>query len=145
MPHVKMPAQRQRYVYEPERVYICARSLYILVRQSPARFIYNVQRPNSIYLLCDLVLAMVCVKKMSLCRGSSLFIETRTRYGHGTAIAITVTNTIYSRAYLTTVCCQEKRSGKYLTYHTGGYGSMHSYITTTQTLFLISFDKFLTL
>ena len=41
---------------------------------------------------------------------------------HGTAIAITVTNTIDSRAYLTTVCCQEKWSGKYLTYRTGGYG-----------------------
>ena len=32
--------------------------------------------------------------------------------GHGIAIAITVT----------TVCCQEKWSGKYLTYRTGGYG-----------------------
>ena len=36
--------------------------------------------------------------------------------GHCTAIAITVTNTIDSRAYFTTICCQEKWSGKYLTY-----------------------------
>ena len=63
---------------------------------------------------------MVCVKK----RTRRWFIDAHTprSRGHGTAIAITVTNTIDSRAYLTTVCCQEKWSGKYLTYRTGGYG-----------------------
>ena len=35
------------------RAYICARSLYI--GTSVTRFIYNVQRPNSIYLLRDLM------------------------------------------------------------------------------------------
>ena len=122
MPHVKIRATTTvRILYlilsEPERAYICARSLYI--GTSVTRFIYNVQRPNAIFLLRDLVLAMVCVKKTSL--HSSL------RRAHATVSARrspsrTVTNTIDSRAYLTTVCCQEKWSGKYLTYRTGGYG-----------------------
>ena len=75
------------------------------------RFVYNVhvQRPNAIFLLRDLVLAMVCVKKNFPLVYSSLR-RARTRHGH----KIT--------ARRSTVCCQEKWSGKYLTYRTGGYG-----------------------
>ena len=109
----------------PHIIGTSVRDPYILVRPSPARFVYNIQRPNAIFLLRDLALAMVCVKKNFPLVYSSLrrahATVTRSR-GHGTAIAITVTNTIDSRAYLTTVCCQEKWSGKYLTYRTGGYG-----------------------
>ena len=105
---------RPRNERAPHYRYICAQSVYI--GTSVTRFVYNVQRPNMIFILCDLVLAMVCVK-----RNSPLVYSSRSR-GHGTAISIMVTNTIDSRAYLTTVCCQEKWSGKYLTYRSGGYG-----------------------
>ena len=52
---------RPRNELAPHYRYICARSVYI--GTSVTRFVYNVQRPNAIFLLRDLVLAMVCVKK----------------------------------------------------------------------------------
>ena len=52
---------RPRNERPPHYRYICARSVYI--GTSVTRFVYNVQRPNAIFLLRDLVLAMVCVKK----------------------------------------------------------------------------------
>ena len=66
MPHVKMPHLficHAHVTNVPHIIYrfICARSAYI--GTSVTRFVYNVQRPNAILLLRDLVLAMVCVKK----------------------------------------------------------------------------------
>ena len=66
MPHVKMPHlfichAHVTNVRAPHYRYICARSVYI--GTSVTRFVYNVQRPNAIFLLRNLVLAMVCVKK----------------------------------------------------------------------------------
>ena len=85
---------RPRKERAPHYRYICARSVYI--GTSVTRFVYNVQRSNAIFLLRDLVLAMVCVKKNFPLVYSSL------RRAHATvtrsAIAITVINTIDSRA-----------------------------------------------
>ena len=67
----------------PHYRYICARSVYI--GTSVTRLVYNVQRPNAIFLLRDLVLAMVCVKKNSPLVYSSLrrahATVTRSRHG----------------------------------------------------------------
>ena len=67
---VKMP---HLFIYHahvtsvPHIIGTSVRDLYILVYTSATRFVYiymyNVQRPNAIFLLRDLVLAMVCVKK----------------------------------------------------------------------------------
>ena len=54
---------RPRNERAPHYRYICARSVYIYIGTSVTRFVYNVQRPNAIFLLRNLVLAMVCVKK----------------------------------------------------------------------------------
>ena len=49
------------------------RDLYILVRQSPASYTTYRDRTR-FFLLRDLVLAMVCVKKMSLCSYGSFIL-----------------------------------------------------------------------
>ena len=102
----------------PQIIGTSVRDPYILVRSSPA--LYTTYRDRTrFFLLRDLVLAMVCVKKTPLVYSSLRRAHaTVTRSRH----AITITNMIDSRAHLTTVCCQEKWSGKYLPYRTGGYG-----------------------
>ena len=81
MPHVKMPHLSAPPYYR----YIRARSVYI--GTSVTRFVYNVQRPNAIFLLRNLVLAMVCVKKNFPLVYSSQsvvqFVETHTHTRHG--------------------------------------------------------------
>ena len=44
-------------------VHLCAIRIYWYVRHPLEGFVYNVQRPNAIFLLRDLVLAMLCFKK----------------------------------------------------------------------------------
>ena len=97
--------------------------IYWYVHPSPAS--YTTYRDRTRFFYCTRSRVGHGVRKKELSAGLQ-FIETRIRHGHG---AITVTNTIDSRAYLTTACCQEKWSGKYLTYRTGGYGPESTSLT----------------
>ena len=116
MPHVKMPHPG---LSVPHIIGTSVRDPHILVRPSPASYTTYRDRTRFFYCAISCWPCMVCVKK-------DFPLKQLVYVLHGTAIAITVTNTIDSRAYLTTVCCQEKWSGKYLTYRTGGYGPVYT-------------------
>ena len=102
------------------------RDPYILVRPSPAS--YTTYRDQTRFFFTARSCVGHGVRYKELSAGLQIqFIETRTRHGHEVT-ARRSPSRLQTRS--TTVCCQEKWSGKYLTYRTGGYGPVMTFRMT---------------